>query len=309
VFVHTAAAAIALRLFTGAALACVYPPGMKLAASWVERRRGSALGILIGALTLGTAFPHALTFLAADLHWRATILAASALACTGALIVALLVSDGPYLGQSARFEPRAALQVFRDRGMRLATIGYLGHMWELYAMWTWIASWAAASFAAANQPVDSGGGSLFAATAISAGAIGCVVAGLQADRVGKARIAAASLTVSGSCAAISGFVFGAPVPLLYAFGALWGLSIVADSAQFSALVTEQSPQAHVGTALTVQTCAGFLLTLVTIRLLPLAAGVVGWRWAFLMLVPGPVVGILAMRRLARVAPESVDFAS
>jgi MFS family permease len=299
----SAGAAIALRFLTGAALACVYPPGMKLAASWVAERRGTALGVLIGALTLGSGFPHALAFLAPDVGWRILIYAASVLAVAGGLLVLVVVDDGPYFSRSARFDPRAALDVFRRRGTRLATLGYLGHMWELYAMWTWIATFAAASFG--NPEVTTrAAGSLVAATTIGAGAIGCVAAGVWADRIGKARVAAGAMLTSGGCALLAGAVFGAPSWILYAFGVVWGFSVVADSAQFSALVAEHSPPDHVGTALTIQTCTGFLLTMATIRLVPIVASHIGWQWAFLILAPGPLAGSFAMHRLMRFQGES-----
>jgi len=196
------------------------------------------------------------------------------------------------------YSSHAARQVIGNRGVRLSTLGYLGHMWELYAMWTWIAAYAAASVAARRG--DPGHlGSLVAFVAIGSGAIGCVMAGRWADQWGKARVARFAMIVSGACAAAASAVYGGPIPLLLALAVVWGFSVVADSAQFSALVSEFSPRTHVGTALTLQTCAGFLLTMVSMRLLPAVAAHAGWRWAFLLLVPGPMAGAAAMRRLMR----------
>jgi len=294
-----AGAIIALRVATGAALAWVYPTGMKIAAGWFERRRGAALGLLLGALTVGSAFPHLLAAASTTVPWRTLMIAGSLLALAGGAIVLSLVADGPYVASSGRFDPAAAVRVFADRRTRLATLGYLGHMWELYAMWTWVAAYASASFGVAGTTPASTSGSAVAFTTIASGAIGSAAAGWFADRLGKARIATASMIVSGACSASAGFVFRAPAPLLFLFAIVWGVAVVADSAQLSALVAEFSPRGHVGTALTVQTCAGFLLTMVSFRLLPAAAQTIGWQWVFLCLVPGPIFGIAALRELMR----------
>jgi len=293
------AALIACRFVTGAALAWVYPPGMKIAAGWTERRRGTALGILVGALTIGSAFPHLLSALTSEIEWRGLLRLTSGLALAGAVIVRGVVRDGPFVAETARFNPRAAFRVFTVRGTRLATLGYLGHMWELYAMWTWIGPFAAASLSAAGSTNAATQGSLVAFVAVASGAPGCVLAGFWADRLGKARVAGAAMVASALCAAAAGLFFGAPIRWLALLAAVWGFAVVADSAQFSALVSEYSRRDEVGTAITVQTCAGFLLTMLTIRLVPSAAGWMGWPWVFLLLVPGPLAGAWAMRALAR----------
>lgn len=294
-----ATAIIALRFVTGAALACVYPPGMKVAAGWFKQRRGMALGVVVGAVCLGSGFPHLLAWSAAAIPWRTLMFTSSLLALAGGVLVWFTVKDGPHVAASAPFDPRAVGAVIRNRGARLATLGYLGHMWELYAVWAWIPAFAAAWMAAAG---DAPGrtGSLVAFVAIGSGAAGCIIAGLWADRWGKARIAGGALLISAACSALSGGLFAGPVWVLFALAVVWGFSVVADSAQFSALVTEHSPRTHVGTALTLQTCAGFLLTMASLQLLPLVAATYGWQWVFLLLVPGPVLGAVAMRRLGRV---------
>ena len=221
----------------------------------------------------------------------------SLLAIAGGSVVWLAVEDGPYVSATAPVNPRAVLEVAGNRGARLATLGYLGHMWELDAMWTWISAFGTAALLP-RAGIASRIGSLIAFTAIASGAAGCVAAGQWADAFGKARIARlALLTYGATCSAVAGFFFAAPMLLLFLFAAVWGFAIVADSAQFSALVSRYSDRTHVGTALTLQTSVGFLLTLASIRQPSWFAGLVGWQWAFLMLVPGPVLGAVAMKRL------------
>jgi MFS family permease len=293
-----AVSVIALRFLTGAALAFVYPPAMKIAAGWFRDGRGLALGILIGALTLGKAFPHLLSALF-GVEWRAPMLLASGLAIVGGALVLAIVRDGPYVAATAPFDPQAIRGVLSIRGARLAMLGYLGHMWELYAMWTWVVVFAWASLTDAGVRNVAAAGSFAAFLAIGSGAAGCVMAGYIADRAGKARVAMWAMIGSAACAALTVLVYGGPPVLLFALIMVWGFTVVADSAQFSALVSEYAPRDYIGTALTLQTCAGFLLTMVTIELLPRVADYTGWRWASLVLVPGPLLGAIAMHRLRR----------
>ena len=286
---------IVLRFLTGASLAWVYPPGMKIAAGWFIERRGTALGIVVGAVGLGSSLPHLLAWAGAGLPWRSLVGAASILAALAAMIVAIGVADGPYVSASAPFDRHALTVVLRSRGTRLAMLGYFGHMWELYAMWTWMAAFAAASLAQASGAT----GSLVAFVTLASGAAGCMIAGRWADEWGKARVAGAAMLASAACAIASPAVFGADRPVLFALAVVWGFTIVADSAQFSALVTDYTPRTHVGTALTLQTSAGFLLTMVSMRLVPPMSDLAGWRWAFVFLAPGPLLGALAMRALNR----------
>jgi MFS family permease len=297
-FAPGGASVIALRFLTGASLALVYPPGMKIAAGWFRDGRGFALGLLIGALTLGKAFPHLLTAMFGE-AWRQPMILVSVLAVIGGSLVLAIVRDGPYVAATAPFDPQAIRKVLASRGARLATLGYLGHMWELYAMWTWVAVFAAASFAASGMADANAAGSLAAFLAIGSGAVGCVLAGYIADRVGKARVAMWAMLASAASAAMTLVVFGQSPALLYVLIMFWGFAVVADSAQFSALVSEHAPREHVGTALTMQTCVGFLLTMITIEALPRVAAATSWQVASLLLVPGPLLGAWAMARLGK----------
>lgn len=290
-----AGTAIALRLLAGAALAGVYPPGIKIAAGWTRQRRGTAIGILVGALTLGTASPHLLRAAVDLTAWRPVLLIAAASAVLSALLFAGVTREGPYQAPSAPFDPRALGRVVRDRGVMLATGGYLGHMWELYAMWSSVGLFLAEVLrwhgrAEALAP-------LIAFGAIGSGAVGCVIGGLYADRVGRSRVTIVAMAMSGSCALLIGVLARYSLVLAVVIALLWGVSIVADSPQFSACVTELSPRDYVGTAVTLQTALGFLLTMITIVLVPRWAAVWGWEWAYVPLAVGPALGIVAMRRL------------
>jgi len=295
---HTGpATAIALCGLTGAALAGVYPPGIKIAAGWWRSGRGTAIGILVGALTIGSAMPNLLRALSPTERWRTVILAAAACALVSASLFGLAVRDGPFQAASAPFNPRALSTVVRNRWVALATAGYLGHMWELYAMWSSIgAFWA---FVMAPRALAPALAPAFAFITIASGAIGCVVAGVAADRVGRPIVTIVAMAISATCALAIGFLTTAPLVVVTVVAVVWGISIVADSAQFSAAITELAPSQYVGTAITLQTCLGFLLTIITIRLVPVWVHLWGWELAYVPLAIGPVAGILAMWPLWR----------
>lgn len=303
-FAHDASVAIVLRFMTGMFLAGVYPPAMKILATWFRHGRGLALGVLVGALTLGKATPYLINGIGSA-NWRYNILFVSVLAITGGLIVLMFVGDGPFALPAARFDLSQIGKVFRNRGVRLANLGYLGHMWELYAMWTWIPFMIRASIAVRkSDPALAEVGSFIV---IGCGAVGCVIAGLVADRIGRTIVTSAAMAVSGSCCLIIGFLFGANPILLLIVAAIWGASVVADSAQFSACVTELGDPQYIGTALTIQTCLGFLLTTISIELIPRIEAALGWRYAFAILAPGPLFGVISMLRL-RGLPEAKKIA-
>jgi MFS family permease len=291
----TGPVAVALRGLVGAALAGVYPPGIKIAAGWTRSRRGTAIGALVGGTTLGSAVPHLLRVVADPAAWRLLVLLAAACATLGALLFGTVVREGPFQAPSAPFDPRALGLVLRNRGARLATIGYLGHMWELYAMWSTIGLfWGAVVTSRASGLPWLAPAMAFAT--VAAGAAGCVLAGQLADRVGRSNVTIGSMVASGTCALVIGRLLHAPLYLLVVVSLVWGFTIVADSAQFSALVTEFSSREFVGTAVTLQTAAGFLLTMVTIPLVPWWSARWGWGVAYMPLALGPLAGIPAMWR-------------
>ena len=292
-------AALVCRFLTGVALAGVYPPAMKMVATWFRARRGLAVGTIVGALTVGKATPY-LVHAIPSAGIRPVVLTATLAALAAALLVGLGYRDGPYPFPPRPFSWGLVGTILRERRWRLATGGYLGHMWELYAAWTWLPVFIAASVAARDPQAGAAGESTASAVAFAAlavGGLGCVWGGLAADRRGREWLVTLAMAISGLCALGIGLTFGASLWLLVPVTLLWGFFVIADSAQFSVLVTESVPPHAVGTALTLQTSLGFLLTAVTIQLVPPLAAAVGWRWAFAVLTLGPLFGIASIRRL------------
>jgi MFS family permease len=287
---------IALRLLTGICMAGVYPVGMKIASSWARNDTGLLIGMLVGALTVGSASPHLIAAIG-GVDWRLTYLVAGAFAIAAGLGTGW-VALGPGMGTAPPFDPRHALKAWNDRPLRLANLGYLGHMWELYAMWAWIGLFVQASFAERMAAADAAlWGRIATFGTIAIGAVGCFAGGVFADRLGRTTVTMAAMLVSGLCSLAVGFSFGGPPALLLAICCVWGISIVADSAQFSASVAELSDRSLVGTMLTVQTAQGFLLTLITIHFLPYVVDWIGWQFAFATLAIGPFLGVWAMALL------------
>lgn len=296
----------AMRFITGMCMAGIYPVGMKLMASWASGDVGLLVGLLVGALTLGSATPHLFNAFS-GVDWQLTIALSSLAAWVSGGLV-LLVGIGSHFGRAARFHPRHALAAWTTPSLRLANLGYLGHMWELYAMWAWIAVFLQASFA---QGMAAGPAAFYARlgafATIAVGMVGCLLGGLFADRFGRTTLTMGAMAISGTCAVAVGFLFGGNAWALMALCLVWGISIIADSAQFSASVAELADPTLVGTMLTVQTSLGFLLTLFSIHMIPRLVDVVGWHYAFAFLAIGPFFGVWAMGRL-RGHPDAIKLA-
>jgi len=284
---------LAARFATGFFLAGMYPVGMKIASGWYDRDLGLALGWLVGALVLGTALPHLIRGLGGDLPWQGVILSVSAIAVAGGLAILLLVPDGPHLRAGAKFDPAAFVEIFRSPDFRASAFGYFGHMWELYAFYAFLPV-----LLAARLGGDGAAVSVWSFAAIGAGFLGCTLGGYLSRRIGSARVAFMQLGASGLCCLVSPLAFAAPLPVFLGFLLFWGVVIVGDSPQFSTLNARFAPPALVGSALTIANCIGFSITIAAIALLARLIDAVGPQYVFLILAPGPALGLAALKRLA-----------
>lgn len=297
---------VILRFVVGASIAGIYPVGIRMAATWAAGDLGLLVGLLVAASTLGNGSAFLLAAFG-DVDWRHAQIGAAALAVLGALLIHLFL-PGPSHRQATIFRPRYVLDAWRQRPLRLANFGYFGHMWELYALWAWIAAFAEASFRLSTPTINAPFWAKLAAFAtIGVGAIGCLAGGVLADRWGRTSLTIGAMVLSGSCALLTGFLFGSPPWLIFAFCTVWGIVAIADSAQFSASVVELSEPERIGTMVTVQTCIGFSLTMVSIHLVPPIDSLLGWHWTFAFLAIGPFLGAVAMYAL-RGLPEASRLA-
>ncbi|WP_051302316.1 MFS transporter [Salibacterium aidingense] len=286
------------RFMTGMALAGVYGPGLKLASSWFRKGRGMALGAVVGALTLGSAAPH-LFRISAAASWETVLFLAGICSILAGILVKGMVPPGPHHSKSGGFNPRAIPLVLKNKSVRLANYGYFGHSWELYAMWTWLALFLTNSFKESGQESPSILASALTFIIIGSGSLGAWAGGILADRIGRETLAMGALGISGTMTFIIGFLYGAPAWLIAIAGMVWGITIIADSAQFSALVTEHADPRYIGSALTFQLAVGYALTIIIIWLTAWIQAWIGWQFAFLLLLPGPLLAFLSMVTLKR----------
>lgn len=291
---------IFLRILTGITLAGVYPIAVKILSQWFPKKRGLAIGILIAALTLGSSLPHFVVMFFSSLNWQLVILCSSVLALLAAIIVNWVLEDAPVTSTKLPFSFKLIKKVIFNKPVMLANYGYFGHMWELYAMWTWLPAFLTASFTSYSSALPQWFIALSSFISIGiAGGIGCVVGGLISDRIGRSNLTILSMVISASCSIFIGLTFGQFIWLTLALSIIWGMSVISDSAQFSAAVSEVAEVEYVGTALTFQMCIGFLITIFSINLIPIVQSYVGWEWVFTILAIGPILGIISMVKYKR----------
>lgn len=292
---------MSLRFITGFFLAGIYPVGMKIAADWYEKGLGVALGFLVGALVLGTAFPYLLQVGSFSLPWREVLYVTSAVAAAGGLLIFLFVPEGPYRKRGAIFNPKALIHVFRSKDFRAAAIGYFGHMWELYTFWAFVHMLLVYHKVQSLSGYDT---PLWSFIIIAAGALGCVAGGYISQKTGSARVAFYALLISGICCIIYPVFLEFMPGLFSAFMIIWGIAVVADSPQFSTLVAQTAPQENKGTALTIVTCIGFGITIVSLQLISWLFTFESMPYLFMLLVPGPLIGLRFLYRLFRKRPNN-----
>ena len=295
IYVTSGSIGIVLRILTGVTLAGVYPIAVKLLSQWFPVKRGFAIGILIAALTLGSSLPHVIVIFFSMLNWKFVIVCSSFLALLAAIIIYWILEDAPVSSKSAPFSFKSIKKVVRNKPVMLANYGYFGHMWELYAMWTWLPAFVTASFIRYSPDISASFIALFSFVSIGiSGGIGCVLGGFISDKIGRANLTILSMIISATCSILIGFTFGQMIWLTIILSIIWGMFVISDSAQFSAAVSEVAEVEYVGTALTFQMCIGFLITIFSINLIPVIQKVVGWEWVFSVLAIGPILGIISM---------------
>ncbi|MFC0274621.1 MFS transporter [Metabacillus herbersteinensis] len=291
---------ILLRILTGITLAGVYPIAVKILSQWFPKKRGLAIGILIAALTLGSSLPHFVVMFFSSLNWHFVIICSSVLALLAAIVVNWILEDAPETSEKLPFSFKLIKKVVTNKPVMLANYGYFGHMWELYAMWTWLPAFLTASFTRQSPGISHWFIALSSFISIGiAGGIGCVLGGLISDKIGRSNLTIISMFISTICSILIGLTFGQFIWLTLILSIIWGMSVISDSAQFSAAVSEVAEVEYVGTALTFQMCFGFLITIFSINLIPIIQRFVGWEWVFAFLAIGPILGIVSMVKYKR----------
>ena len=294
------------RFATGVFLAGIYPVGMKIAADYFQKDLGKSLGLLVGALVLGTALPHLIRNFFGDLNWKLVILITSAIALTGGCLMYMLIPDGPYRKPNQTLDFRALFQVFQHREFRAAAGGYFGHMWELYTFWAFIPV-----MLFTYQEIHANGIDfnipVIAFLVIGCGGLACAIGGYLSIRYGPKKIAAVALTLSGICCLISPLAMGQNNATLFlAFLIFWGLVVVADSPLFSTMVAKNANPENKGTALTIVNCIGFSITILSLQIIVLMLEIMGPKNAFVILSIGPMLGLWALRQGTRMQEKPID---
>jgi MFS family permease len=285
-----------LRFSTGFFLAGIYPVGMKIAAGWYRKGLGQALGYLVGALVVGTAFPHLLKSTGQSFPWEYIILSISAISALGGILMLLLVPGGPYAVKGTKFNSKAIAIIFRSRDLRSASFGYFGHMWELYTLWAFFPVLISAYAEASHQQLNV---SFWTFIVIAMGCIGCIAGGHLSLKIGSPSVAFYQLLVSGICCLLSPIVYHAPPGIFLGFLIIWGIMVVGDSPQFSALTAQTAPREFVGSALTIVTSIGFFITILSIQITNFLINFLGPEYIFLILLPGPIFGLFSLWPLYR----------
>lgn len=288
---------VVLRFLTGFFLAGIYPIGMKIASGWYRDGLGKALGFLVGALVLGTAFPHVLKATGYVLEWKVVLLTTSLLAITGGLAMYVCVPDGPFIEKSTVFNGRALVTLFKIKGFRSAACGYFGHMWELYTFWAFLPFFL---MAYAQQHPEAGFNvPLWTFLVIGVGSLGCVAGGIISQNVGSALVATTQLAISGVCCLLSPAFISLPLFLFVSVMLIWGMTVAGDSPQYSAIIAHATPRHLVGSALTLVNCIGFFITIISIQLLDMLIAYIEIENLLLFLFPGPLLGVYSMQFLKR----------
>lgn len=285
---------LAFRFLTGIFLAGIYPVGMKISADWFAGKLGNALGYLVGALVIGSAFPHLLNYFGANWGWEEILLGTSILAVSGGIAMAAFVGDGPHRTHGSQFQPKKLFHVFKVKSFRNAAFGYFGHMWELYTLWAFLPL----IIQYYNQKSGSSLNlSLWTFLIMAIGALGCIIGGRFSIRFGSAKVATTFLTISGILCLLSPLIYELPEPLFLLFMLVWGFAVIGDSAQFSSLNALTAPPVIKGTALTLAVSIGFFLTIPSIQLLGYLSERMNTQWLLFTLIIGPIFGFFYSRKL------------